>query len=180
MTIPWVKRADKMQALLFYWMQTLDDADRDLSLSWSAMHLYGSAQLAKLLALQRGLDADLAACMGALHDIATILSKRSKGHAHRAGPYFRQILEAYHAQYGSDENMRVTPEEEALILRAIEQHGDKLEDSGEPYAEMLKDVDVLEHALHGLDKPDEQARWNRLCQALDLAEPIRKSPEETP
>ena len=174
MNIPWVKRADKIQALLFHWIRSLDNTDRDLPLSWSAMHLHGSAQLAKLLALQRGLDADLAACMGALHDIATILSKRSKDHAHRAGPYLREVLDAFHAKYGSDEGLRVTPAEEALILHAIEQHSDKTTDSGDPYAELLKDVDVLEHSLHGIAKPDEQARWNRLCQAMNLSEPIRE------
>lgn len=180
MEIPRVKRADKLQALLFWWMRTLDTTDRDLPLSWSAMHLFASAQLAKLLALQRGLNADLAACMGALHDIATVLSKRTKDHAHRAGPYVRQVLDAYHGKYGSEEQMRVTPEEEALILCAIEQHSDKLVDSGEPYAELLKDVDVLEHALHGMDKPDERARWNRLCEELNLAAPLQKVSEETP
>lgn len=180
MGVPWVNRSDNIQSLLFDWIRTLDAEDRDLSLSWSAMHLFGSAQLAKLLALQRGLDADLAACMGALHDIATLLSKRSKDHAHRAGPYLRQVLDAYHAKCGAEEDMRVTPEEEALILRAVERHGDKLEESGEPYAELLKDVDVLEHALHGMAKPDERARWDRLCQALSLSAPVHKAPEVAP
>ena len=59
------------------------------------MHMYSSSQIAKILALRRGLDMKLASIAAAIHDIAVIITKRAQGHAENAEIYVREVVAKY-------------------------------------------------------------------------------------
>ena len=121
------------------------------------VHLYGVAQTATLLALRRGLDVELAAVAGMLHDIATYETNDSTDHARRSAIEAERLL----AAQGD-----FTPAEIAAVAHAIALHSDKSPGGG-PLAELLKDADVLQHYLYNPALPSHahhQARLERLCE----------------
>lgn len=110
-------------------------------------HSHAVAALAALLARRRGLDADVAAVCGILHDLAA---------------YERRSYEA-HAAYGAQralEVLRELGETEASVLEcvrsAILRHDDLRETDG-PMDEVLKDADLLDNAQ--LKAPQELKAW---------------------
>ncbi len=67
-----VRRVNRLVSVLFEEMKDLSDEGRDLPIRWNVMHMFSSSQLAKVLAMRRGLDPELAAIAAALHDIAVV------------------------------------------------------------------------------------------------------------
>lgn len=116
------------------------------------VHLYGVSAICSLLALRRGLDTNICAAAGMLHDIYT----------------YRTDLIPYHAQ-NSEEDARVilretgdfTDEEQKIIRTAIYRHSDK-ETVHAPYDELLKDADVLQHFLYNTGLPVAEKELIRL------------------
>jgi hypothetical protein len=102
------------------------------------VHLYGVAHACALLALKRGLDAELGTIAGMLHDLWTYKTGDPTDHGRRGAPLARQIL--------SDLGCFVE-DEIATICEAIAHHCVKDEVHG-PYDELLKDADVLQHYLY--------------------------------
>lgn len=49
----------------------------------------------------------------------------------------------------------ITEKVKELIIEAVIQHSDKKTNSGNPYVEMLKDVDSIDRQLHGIETKDE-------------------------
>lgn len=102
------------------------------------IHLYGVSAACVVLALKRGLDPDICAISGLLHDI----------YAYRTGSY------VYHEHSGA-EMVRViikrlgcfTDDEQMLIRLAVFHHGDKAH-VHEAYDEVLKDADILQPFLY--------------------------------
>jgi uncharacterized protein len=115
------------------------------------VHLYGVAQAAALLALQRGLDPELATVAGMLHDIDTYRTASSPDHAARsADQALRILLEA-----GS-----FAAEEMEAICAAIRRHSDKGAVHG-PLDELLKDADVWQHYLYNVTLPPHEGHGQR-------------------
>ena len=137
-------------------LNKLPDEDKRVS---AIEHLYGVSLSATILAKKRGLDPELAAMAGMLHDIHAYKSGSYDNHAHLGADLAREILE---------ELAITTPEETDIICSAIYHHDDKhLVDS--PMDELLKDADVIDHSLKDTSKPvkeKEQKRYETLCSEM--------------
>jgi uncharacterized protein len=131
-------------------MKDLTDEGRDFPIRWNIMHMYSSSQLAKLLALHRRMDPELAGIAAALHDIGVVMTKKHEGHAEAAVPYVNDFIERYNQESGAKLS-KVTPEEKEAIVRAIVQHSENELNSNDPFVELLRDVDSIDAYLHGIE-----------------------------
>jgi len=123
------------------------------------VHLYGVSLTATLLALQRNLDPELAGVAGMLHDLVTYESGDPSDHGPRSAVRAVAIL---HEAGG------FTGAEISAIRFAIAHHSDKAGEHG-PFEELMKDADVLQHALYNpqLDPhPRHRDRRHRLMADL--------------
>lgn len=127
-------------------------------------HLYGVSDFCALIALQRGLDVEIAATSGMLHDIHQVTHGMSYAAMKR------------HAAKGSEEAAYVlrrvglySEEEISIVTAAISQHSDKA-NIHTPYDEVLKDADVMHHRLFPYDpaKESEAQRYERLLVSLGV------------
>ena len=144
-----VRRVNRLVSMLLEEMQAMSDEGRDLPLRWSVMHMYSSSQLAKLLAIRRGLDLELPAIAAALHDITVIMTGKTERHAQVAEQHVREAVARYNSGPWT-KLPRITKAEEDMLVEAITQHSDKDVYTGNSLAELLKDVDSLDRYLHGV------------------------------
>ena len=93
-----VRRLNRILVMLLLEMKDLTDEGRDLPIRWSLMHMYSSSQLAKLLAIRRGIEPELAGIAAALHDIGVVMTKKHRGHAEAALPYVYDFIEKYNRE----------------------------------------------------------------------------------
>lgn len=138
-------------------VDALLDAQADEALRHEGwLHLNAVSQAAALLAAKRGLNMDLCAAAGLLHDIYS----------------FRTGLEREHAAHGAWEAAGLLqrsgfcPEDAGVVCRAIERHSDKAAVDG-PFEECLKDADVLAHWLSEPGKGFEPPKVARIRAAMD-------------
>jgi len=127
------------------------------------VHLYGVSATCTLLALHRGLDPELAAVAGMLHDIWTYQTGDSTDHAAHGARQAGHLL----AESGA-----FTPAEIEGICQAISVHSDKAH-RGAPLSETLTDADVLQQYLYnpklmGDPHPHWSARLSRTLAELAL------------
>jgi HD superfamily phosphodiesterase len=120
------------------------------------VHLYGVSQTAVLLAHIRGLDAQLCAAAGLLHDIYTFRTGGEAGHAIHGAADAGDLLKSL----GCFEDG-----ETSQICRAILRHSDKQTVDG-AMEECLKDADVLSHWLYDPHKKFEQPKKARLERVM--------------
>jgi len=126
--------------------------DRDFSIYWSMSHMITTAQIMRLLAIKRNLDADICAIAGLIHDIATMESGKTNNHAARALDYIAPLMKAYNeSNFAKNDALKITDAEIKLLEEIIPQHSNKNETSANPYAEALKDADVIDRYLHGVE-----------------------------
>jgi uncharacterized protein len=144
-----VRRLNRILAMLLLEMKDLNDEGRDLPIRWSLMHMFSSSQLAKLLAIHRGIDPELAGIAAALHDIGVVMTKKHKGHAEAAPPYVYDFLRRYNRESGTRLS-KVTEEEMEAVVKAVVQHSEKELNSNDPFIELLRDVDSIDAYLHGV------------------------------
>lgn len=124
-------------------------------------HLYGVSLAATILAKKRGLDPEIAAMAGMLHDMHAYKTGSYDDHAHKGADLAREIL--------SELNL-TSDEETDAICSAIYHHDDKYAIDA-PMDELLKDADVIHHTLNDTSKAvkeKEQARYDRICEELGL------------
>jgi uncharacterized protein len=125
-------------------------------------HVYGVAKFCTLLAMKRNLNIELATICGMLHDIHWITGGSIDNHAAKGAIQAQAILEEMNL-YSDDEIKTVTT--------AISNHSDK-GSVHDPYSEMLKDADVLDHCFYNADFPiadKEIARYNNLLTELGIS-----------
>lgn len=144
-----VHRLHIILGYLFENMRDMKDDDRDLPMYWSMMHMFSSVQLAVLAGMKAGLDPEICGIAAALHDVASVMTGDSRKHAKRGGPFVHQILDLYNESLRGN-LPKVTDEERLLIHDAVIYHSKKKDVSDNPYVEMMKHVDSLDHMLHGL------------------------------
>ena len=124
---------------------------RDESLAWESIHMASSARCAWLLAMERGVDPELAACAAAVHDFGRILTGKQKGHAEAGYEPVKDFLR---------ETGKFTEEEIEIIATAVKNHSLKTE-TGSPIEEIVKDADVIDCYQLGLpfDRPEKEQRY---------------------
>lgn len=148
---PQTLHTERSHKIIQYFLERAKDwsaENRDFSLYWSIAHMMTAAQTMRLLALSRGLDPEIAAVAGAIHDIATMESGKSEDHAARALEFIDLLLSDYNAR---NEGHAISESELALLKSIIPQHSDKAAVSDDPYAELLKDADAIDRYLHGVE-----------------------------
>jgi len=122
-------------------------------------HLYGVSEYCALLALRRGLDPELAATSGMLHDIYQVTAGTIEGHAVEGATVAEEILRSL-SLYSDDEI--------EIITTAISRHSKKRK-FHEPYDELLKDADVMSHCFYNtyyLPIEKDAKRYNRILEEL--------------
>jgi len=134
---------------------------RDFSIYWSAAHMTTTAQIMRLLAISRGLDADICAIAGAIHDVATMETGRQENHAVKSLDFIDALISEYNA---GNEKYKITGAEIAILKEIIPQHSDKDVVSDNLYAETLKDADAIDRYLHGVETKEHEIP--RLVKAL--------------
>lgn len=111
-------------------------------------HLHGVILFSRLLAERRGLCAETAGIIGALHDYARLAEgEEGRRHAGRGARLAGKLL---------GESGQFSPEEIRVIQQAIESHDAKGRVDPEAYRELIKDADLLARYY---ETPD--ARWSR-------------------
>lgn len=139
-------------------LNKIEDDDKRIS---ATAHLYGVSLAAQMLAKKRGLNPELAAMAGMLHDMHAYKTGSYDDHAHLGAELARKILGKLEI---------TTPEETDIIFSAIYHHDDKAAVDG-PFDELLKDADVFDHCFKDLSKPvkeKEKKRFEALCKELGL------------
>ena len=163
-----VKRLNRILTMLLYDWRDLSDEGRDFPIRWNIMHMYSSSQIAKILAIRRGLNPELAGIAAALHDMGVVLTKKHEGHAQAGEKYVHDFIRRYNAK-GEMKLPPITDEERDQILKAIFHHSEKENDSSDPFVELLKDVDSLDRYLHGVKTAGAHlARCKRVIEELGL------------
>lgn len=129
------------------------DMERDYPVAWERIHAVSSAQMARLLAKERGVDMELAALACSLHDIGRWYTGRQANHALHGEKPVREFLA----------NMNLSAVEKEEILQAVIHHSEK-DKVGSPLEELVKDADILDCYLHGdeITKPFHLARLENL------------------
>ena len=137
--------------------RVLLDMTDDVERRCAYVHLYGVSEFAAVLAIRRGIDRELAAVSGMLHDIYVYRTGIGALHDQNAAEEIRPIIR----------DMGVFDEDEqATIVSAVFHHSDKVHVHG-PYDELLKDADVLQHYLYNPSFPVEPKRAARLRAILE-------------
>ncbi|MCL2549147.1 MAG: HD domain-containing protein, partial [Symbiobacteriaceae bacterium] len=126
-------------------------------------HLDGVSLCCTLLALKRGLNAEIATICGALHDIYTYKTGSSVNHGHNGAEMARVILKRLGDLFDDAET--------ELILSSIFHHSDKSEIHG-AYEELLKDADTLSPLLYDVALPPinspRRVRVESMARELEL------------
>lgn len=147
------KRLNSIQTNFLLYMKNLSDEGRDHPVVWNIMHMYSSAQLAKVLANKRGMDEEIAAITAAIHDIGAVMTKTQKNHAEAAEIYVYEFLEKYNVLFREDLPI-ITKKEMDSIVYAVVRHSQKDIVDDDHLTELLKDVDSLDRYLHGVKTKD--------------------------
>lgn len=125
-------------------------------------HIYGVARFCTLLAMKRNMNIELATTCGMLHDIYYMTDESGDNHAAKGAEQAEAILKAMNA-YNDDEIK--------IITIAISKHSDK-SIVHEPYDELLKDADVMDHCFYNADFPIaewEVVRYKNLLTEFGLS-----------
>lgn len=151
-------RVSEIEAFAFARFNEIEDVQ------WRTRAVYHShavSLLCVLLARKRGLDPEVAAIAGLLHDLYAYERREYADHAHRGAVRAKEVLEALGV---------TTAEENAVIAGAIERHDDLGLIDG-PMDEVLKDADLIDNAMSRpgrVEKENEAARLGRIRGELGL------------
>ncbi|MBN1649162.1 MAG: HD domain-containing protein [Spirochaetales bacterium] len=120
-------------------------------------HAYSVSLLCRLLARKRGLDEELCAIIGYLHDLGRIRYN---------------IVGPGHASPGAEDSEKIlgktglfSEAEIRIIVSAIRNHDDKHVAHG-PYDELVKDADSLDRSFHYRDSKRQELRSKRYSRVL--------------
>ncbi len=151
-------RVSAVEAFVFERFNQIDDA------RWRTRAVYHShavSLICVLLAKKRGLDPEIAAIAGLLHDLYAYERRDYADHAHKGAARAKEVL----ASLGL-----TTAAADALVASAIYHHDDLTLIDG-PMDEVLKDADLIDNAMsHPARevKENEAARIGRIREELGL------------
>jgi uncharacterized protein len=120
-------------------------------------HLYGVSQTATQLAASRGLQVDICAAAGLLHDIHSFTTGEEKDHALHGAAEAAELLRTAGGWAEGEIN---------TVCGMILQHSDK-QTIGSPLEECLKDADVFAHWLFEREKKMNAAKRARLVKVMN-------------
>ena len=146
----------RLEAVRYIAEETLRNMNDTEEKRCACRHLYGVAQSAALLALKRGLDPELAAVSGMLHDLYGYHTGISFLHGENGAEMARPLLR--------DMGL-FTENERFTVLSAVFHHSDKSRRHG-GYDELLKDADTLQHYLYNTAMPVRAEEAERLKSIL--------------
>lgn len=126
--------------------------DRYASPDWEKLHMASSSRLAYMMALERGVDPELAACACAGHDYGRIITGKQPGHAEAGYEPVKSFLKGLGELF--------TPEEQEIIALAAKNHSKKSV-VGTPYEEIVKDADVVDCYQYGIafEREEQKKRY---------------------
>ena len=148
-----MSRIKDLQKRVHKELETMKNSDHYAK---AVSHLHGVSLAAVIIAKRRGVDPELAAMAGLLHDVYAYKAGSYDDHAHLGSDYARKLLKKMEL---------TTAEETDLICSAIWHHSDK-DVCDSPLDEVLKDADVLHHTLDDPVrevKEHEKERYEKLC-----------------
>ncbi len=143
------RRLNRITGMLMEILDTYDFSESEVTRQWHYMHIMSCSQLIKPEAGKRDISMELAAITAALHDYGLIVTGKKENHAEKGAGMLRDFINSYNRRYG-DKRGIITDEEFEIIRHAVLHHSEKEIDSGEPYTELLKDIDCLDRYLHGV------------------------------
>jgi uncharacterized protein len=156
-----VWRLNMIHEILFERFHTLSKENREVPLVWSIMHMHTTTQLAKILAIKRNLDPELAGLVSVFHDVYTLLTGRYKDHGVKAEEYIREIVGVYNKECRQVTGT-ISEENVSVIVEAVADHSDKQNVSENPYTELLRDADSLDAYLNGMKPWEGTGREQRV------------------
>lgn len=160
-----VWRLNRIITIIQEKVMTLTEEGRELPIVWSVMHMYSTMQMAKLLALKRNIDPELAGLAGIFHDIYTLLTGKTEDHGIHAKSFILEIIDDYNNKR-RETLSEITSKEVNDIISAIEVHSDKINQSENPLVELLRDADCLDSYLHGMTQGSKSGRKPRLNSVM--------------
>ena len=161
-----VWRLNRVLAILQSRIEVLcKEEKRETPIVWGAAHMYSTSQLAKAVALQRGLNPELAGLVCAFHDVHTLHTGEYEDHGPKAREYIEEIVGEYNARW-REKLGEISREEVEIIYQAIRGHSDKSAVTELHYAELLKDIDSLDSFLYGFEPREGSAREERTIRML--------------
>lgn len=136
------------------------NGDRD-KICLLSSHIYGVSKFCALLAAKRNMNVELSAVCGMLHDIYYTTDSSGNNHALKGAEQAEKLLKRLNIY---------TDNEIEIIVNSVARHSDK-RIIHEPYDELLKDADVMDHCFYNNDFPIaewEIERYNKLRAELAL------------
>jgi uncharacterized protein len=126
--------------------------ERYVPADWEKLHMASSARLAYMMALERGVDPELAACACAVHDFGRIVTGKQPGHAEAGYEPVKDFLKKLGDMF--------TPEEQEIIALATKNHSKKSV-VGTLYEEIVKDADVVDCYQYGIpfEREEQKKRY---------------------
>jgi uncharacterized protein len=109
------------------------------SLDWERIHMISCAKVGYMMAAERGLNPDLAACACAVHDFGRILTGRQENHGDAGAIPVKQFLR----------DMALFTEDEILLISLAVANHSKKGEVGSPLEELVKDADLIDYASYG-------------------------------
>jgi uncharacterized protein len=139
--------------------------ERDETLVWERLHSASAARIGWILALERGVDPELAASAAAVHDYGRIITGKQDNHAEASYLPVQNFLKS---------TGLFTAKEISVIALAVKNHSSKTT-VGAPIDEIVKDADVIDCYQYGLpfDRPEKKIRydtWQEIHQSPGLPE----------
>lgn len=152
-----MNRLEMIRKVVDYYLIQIDDIEHRRD---GFIHLYGVSQFCSLLALKRGLNPEICAIAGMLHDISTYQKRYTPDHGKLGAIEARRIL---------NESRIFSEDEIDIICNSISKHSDKDKIEGS-YDEVLKDADVLQHNLYNteISVDGEKERMDKICKELGV------------
>lgn len=134
--------------------------EREKSIEWEIIHMISCATIGRNLAVERGVDPDLAVLACSIHDYGRILTGKIKNHAELGYEPVKGFL---------SKNTDLSTEKIELVAQAVKNHSKKSE-IGTPLEEIVKDADVLTCHMYGV--PLERAEQTERLRILLLNESV--------
>lgn len=131
---------NRIKAVQSYINNIFDNIKEPAEQRAAYIHSYGVSQLCALLAQQKGLDVEIAAAVGLLHDVYSYKTGIRSLHGHNGSEMIR-------VAFKYELKGLFSPQEQLIIKSAVYHHSDK-EHLHDEYDELLKDSDVLQHYLY--------------------------------